>query len=68
MSTINPFEWAIAVTGPGLHRAHWLSGEGITSSRIHAECWANEGEARRVAATLGPHNEDFTFEARRFSR
>ena len=68
MSTENPFAFAIAVTHPSLHRAHWLSGDSVTSTRIHAECWPTRELAEKAAVALRPANPESTFTVRRFSR
>ncbi|MCP4741370.1 MAG: hypothetical protein GY871_03965 [Actinomycetales bacterium] len=64
----NPFAFAIAVTGPGLYRAHWLSGSGVTARRIHAECYAEKARAELCAEDCRANNPGYTFEVRRFAR
>ena len=68
MSNNNPFRFAIACKGPGLHRAHWYSGDGATSKRIHAMCWPDRATADKACAELSKLNPDYTFEVRQFSK
>ena len=62
----NPFAYAIAVTGPGLHRAHWLSGDTLTKTRIHAECWPTKELAESYCTGVSAINDKFTFKVREF--
>ena len=66
LKTGTPFAYAIAVTGPGLSRAHWLSGSGVTDRRIHAECWPDRASANSARDSVARVNGQFSFEVRTF--
>ena len=68
MTTSNPFAFAIIVHGADSKRGKWLSGGGLSSNRIHAECFPSEDAAQRCADSCATSNPDFKFTVRKFSK
>ena len=63
----NPFAYAIIVHHlESEKRGKWLSGAGLSTNRIHAECWPNKKKAQEVARSLSKHNPSYRFTVRKF--
>jgi hypothetical protein len=70
----NPFAYAIIVHPAPVNgvkskkRGKWLSGNGLSSNRIHAECFPLEATAQAVATATGLENPEWTFTVRKFDK